>query len=123
MQVAGSTVENGIKGNVENGRILLELPTNDKLNSNQNYKEAIPDYSFAPESRFFADFEKEKIQKMVETLPEMERKVVEYRYNFQNDEKVKTLRQVGEELGVSAETVRQMEMRAIKQLRAVITSA
>lgn len=60
---------------------------------------------------------------MVETLPEMERKVVEYRYNFQNDEKVKTLRQVGEELGVSAETVRQMEMRAIKQLRAVITSA
>ena len=72
---------------------------------------------------FFADFEKEKIQKMVETLPEMERKVVEYRYNFQNDEKVKTLRQVGEELGVSAETVRQMEMRAIKQLRAVITSA
>ena len=33
-----STVENGIKGNVENGRILLELPTNDKLNSNQNYK-------------------------------------------------------------------------------------
>ena len=60
---------------------------------------------------------------MVKTLPEMERKVVEYRYNFQNDEKVKTLRQVGEELGVSAETVRQMEMRAIKQLRAVITSA
>ena len=60
------------------------------------------------------------IKKMV---PEMERKVVEYRYNFQNDEKVKTLRQVGEELGVSAETVRQMEMRAIKQLRAVITSA
>ena len=33
-----STVENGIKGNVENGRILLELPTNDKLNSSQNYK-------------------------------------------------------------------------------------
>lgn len=33
-----STFENGIKGNVENGRILLELPTNDKLNSNQNYK-------------------------------------------------------------------------------------
>ena len=101
--------------------VSIDAETED--NSNQNYKEAIPDYSFAPESRFFADFEKEKIQKMVETLPEMERKVVEYRYNFQNDEKVKTLRQVGEELGVSAETVRQMEMRAIKQLRAVITSA
>ena len=92
-------------------------------NSGQNYKDSIPDYSFAPETRFFETVEKEKIQKMVKNLPEMERKVVEYRYNFQNDEKVKTLRQVGEELGVSAETVRQMEMRAKKQLRAVITSA
>ena len=33
-----STVENGIKGNVENGRILVKLPTNDELNSNQDYK-------------------------------------------------------------------------------------
>ena len=33
-----STVENGIKGNIENGRILLELPTNNKLNNDQNYK-------------------------------------------------------------------------------------
>lgn len=32
-----STVENGIKGSVENGRILVKLPTNDKLNSNQDY--------------------------------------------------------------------------------------
>ena len=33
-----STVENGIKGKVENGRILVKLPTNDELNSNQDYK-------------------------------------------------------------------------------------
>ena len=33
-----STVENGIKGIVENGRILVKLPTNDKLTSNQDYK-------------------------------------------------------------------------------------
>ena len=33
-----STVENGIKGNVENGRVLVELPTEDKLNTNQDYK-------------------------------------------------------------------------------------
>ncbi|MBR4011411.1 MAG: RNA polymerase sigma factor RpoD/SigA, partial [Spirochaetaceae bacterium] len=45
------------------------------------------------------------------------------RFNFDNDEKTKTLRQVGEELGVSAETVRQMEMRAVRHLRAEINSA
>ena len=56
-------------------------------------------------------------------LPEMEQKVLRYRFNFDNDEKTKTLRQVGEELGVSAETVRQMEMRAVRHLRAEINSA
>ena len=33
-----STVENAIKGNIENGRVLVELPTEDKLNTNQDYK-------------------------------------------------------------------------------------
>ena len=33
-----STVENGIKGIVENGRILVKLPTNDKLTLNQDYR-------------------------------------------------------------------------------------
>ena len=56
-------------------------------------------------------------------LPTLEQKVVKYRYNFNYDEKVKTLKQVGEELGVSAETVRQMEMRAVKHLRTAITYA
>lgn len=35
---ANLNVEDGLKGKVENGRILVELPTNDKLNTNQNYK-------------------------------------------------------------------------------------
>ena len=60
---------------------------------------------------------------MVNNLPEMEQKVIQYRYNFDYDVKTKTLRQVGDELGVSAETVRQMEMRAIKHLRSSMTSA
>lgn len=35
---ANLNVEDGLKGNVENGRILVELPINDKLNTKQNYK-------------------------------------------------------------------------------------
>ena len=33
-----STIENGVKSKVENGKILVELPTNNKLNNDQNYK-------------------------------------------------------------------------------------
>ena len=32
------TVENGVKSKVENGKILIELPTNDKLDNDENYK-------------------------------------------------------------------------------------
>ena len=67
--------------------------------------------------------EKENIHSMIGNLPEMEQKVIKYRFNFANDEKTKTLRQIGEELGVSAETVRQMEMRAVKRLKAQMVSA
>lgn len=33
-----STIENGVKSKVENGKILIELPTNNKLDNDQNYK-------------------------------------------------------------------------------------
>ena len=60
---------------------------------------------------------KEEIKTMVEELPVMERDVIYSRFNFNCDTKTKTLRQVGDQLGVSAETVRQMEIRAIRKLR------
>lgn len=88
-----------------------------------NYGDSIPDISFAPEEKYMKSLEKEYVQEMVNNLPEMEQKVIQYRYNFDYDVKTKTLRQVGDELGVSAETVRQMEMRAIKHLRSSMTSA
>ena len=91
--------------------------------ANLNLGDSIPDYSFSPENKLMDSYEKENIHQMIKRLPEMEQKVLRYRFNFDNDEKTKTLRQVGEELGVSAETVRQMEMRAVRHLRAEINSA
>ncbi len=85
--------------------------------------DAIPDYSFSPEENFFVNEEKQDIHEMISRLPEIEQKVIKYRYNFENDKKAKTLRQIGEELGVSAETIRQVEMRAVKHLRQEAYSA
>ena len=91
--------------------------------TNVNLGDSIPDFSFSPEVRLMNSYEKENIHEMISRLPEMEQKVIRYRYNFDNDEKTKTLRQVGEELGVSAETVRQMEIRAVRHLKAEMNSA
>jgi len=77
----------------------------------------IPDEHFTPEVEMMNEMDKQEIKTMVEQLPVMERKVIYSRFNFNCDTKTKTLRQVGDQLGVSAETVRQMEIRAIRKLR------
>ena len=49
-------------------------------------------------------------------LPERERNVLELRFGF-DDDQPKTLREIGELLNLSRERVRQIESRALKQLR------
>ena len=58
----------------------------------------------------------------INLLPEKERYVIYYRYNFECDGKPKTLREISSMLGVSAETVRLMEIRAMKKLRGYVES-
>ncbi len=79
--------------------------------------EMIPDSHFTPEGEMMEEVDRQEIKSMVEKLPVMERKVIYNRYNFNRDQNVKTLRQLGEQLGVSAETVRQVEIRALRRLR------
>ena len=52
-------------------------------------------------------------------LPEKERIVIFNRYNFARRQRTATLRELGESLGVSTETVRQIELRAVKHLQKV----
>ncbi len=49
-------------------------------------------------------------------LPERERRVLELRFGLEDDQP-RTLREIGEILGLSRERVRQIEMRALNQLR------
>jgi RNA polymerase primary sigma factor len=77
----------------------------------------IPDLMSGPEENAMQGVKRQEVHKLLKTLPEMEQKVVYHRYNFGNEKKTKTLREIGELLGVSAETVRQMEMRAIQRMK------
>ena len=77
----------------------------------------IPDSHFTPEGKMMNDMDKQEIKSMVDELPTLEKNVIYSRFNFNCDSKVKTLRQLGDQRGVSAETVRQMEIRAIRRLR------
>jgi len=56
------------------------------------------------------------LQDALEELPERERRVLELRFGF-GDDQPRTLREIGEILGLSRERVRQIENRALMQLR------
>ena len=96
---------------------VVSMNTPSEESTGLELSDLIPDNHFTPEGNMMNEMEKQEIKSMIETLPVLERKVIYSRYNFNCDTKVKTLRQLGDQLGVSAETVRQMEIRAIRQLR------
>ena len=61
-----------------------------------------------------------QVNRFMRELNERERKIVEMRYGFGSvDLKPQTLRQVGQNMGVTKERVRQIEIRALEKMRRV----
>ncbi|HPO45857.1 MAG TPA: sigma-70 family RNA polymerase sigma factor, partial [Spirochaetota bacterium] len=59
---------------------------------------------------------REDLEEAMSTLMENERKILRMRFGFDTEQPV-TLKEVGAEFGISAETVRQIESRAMKKIR------
>jgi RNA polymerase primary sigma factor len=74
------------------------------------------DYSYSPDEALMRSSVKEDTVRMLEILQEKERKILMYRFELDNGDK-RTLKTIGDELGISPETVRQIEKRALRKLR------
>jgi RNA polymerase primary sigma factor len=74
------------------------------------------DNSFSPEKEVISKSIKNETRRVLENLMDMERDILEQRFCF-NDSKKRTLRSIAKEYGISPETVRQIEKRALKKLR------
>lgn len=79
----------------------------------------IPDMTYNPEEIYLSEEAKIDVADLLKILPEKERIVIFNRYNFARRQKSATLREISESLGVSTETVRQIEMRAVGRLKKV----
>jgi RNA polymerase primary sigma factor len=77
----------------------------------------LPDTTFEPEQNYMVQVRKNGVHRLVASLPAGEQKVIFNRYNLGCDLETKTLREISGMLGVSAETVRQMEIRAIRRMK------
>lgn len=74
------------------------------------------DETYSPDAALFRNNMREQTLSLLEALMEKERQVLIYRFEFYGNKR-RTLKGIGESMGISAETVRQIEKRAIRKLR------
>jgi RNA polymerase primary sigma factor len=74
------------------------------------------DYTFNPEREFMRENSKQDVLRFLDALKDKERRVLMYRYQFNGDEP-HTLKGISLKMGLSPETIRQIEIRALKTIR------
>lgn len=74
------------------------------------------DKSYDPDEALMKKSFREETMNFLEHLLEKEKQILMYRFSFYGGKKY-TLKYIGEEMGISPETVRQIEIRAIKKLK------
>ena len=91
------------------------------LDSEENFEsgtllDMCEDYTYDPDGELVKKSLHEDTMRFLEHLMEKERQILLYRFSFYGGKKY-TLKNIGERMGISPETVRQIEMRAIRKLR------
>jgi RNA polymerase primary sigma factor len=74
------------------------------------------DFSYSPETELLKSCSREETMDMLGLLLEKEKRILMYRFEFLGGER-HTLKSIGAELGISPETVRQIEKRALRKLK------
>ncbi|MBN1341210.1 MAG: sigma-70 family RNA polymerase sigma factor [Phycisphaerae bacterium] len=73
----------------------------------------------APEEALFSEAESHTIQKLLDQIDEREAKILRLRFGL-DDREPMTLKEVGEEIGLTRERVRQIEHEALAKLSAIL---
>jgi RNA polymerase primary sigma factor len=80
------------------------------------------DYSYSPDGEIMKTCAREETLEMLGLLLEKEKRILMYRFEFFGGRR-HTLKSIGAELGISPETVRQIEKRALRKLKENVPAA
>jgi RNA polymerase primary sigma factor len=94
----------------------FSLEVDDENDETPSILDLREDFTYSPEREFFRQFSREDTLRILSRLQGNEKRVLVYRFQLNGDKKY-TLRTIGDKLGVSPETVRQIEIRALKKMR------
>ncbi|MBQ3825353.1 MAG: sigma-70 family RNA polymerase sigma factor [Spirochaetaceae bacterium] len=110
--------EKTIKDAMQYAFMVTSLDSECGEDDNSSIGDLLPDSTYSPEKKMMDKEGRAEVFDLINTLPEKEQKVIYHRYNFACEQRPKTLREISSMLGVSAETIRQMELRALRRMRA-----
>ena len=99
--------------NISNGPVSLDSDINSESGT---LHDVFEDYSYSPDAEIMQQTMREETLRFLERLREKEKKILLYRFAFYGGKKY-TLKRISDEMGISPETVRQIEMRALRKLR------
>jgi RNA polymerase primary sigma factor len=74
------------------------------------------DYTYSPERTVLRKYSRSDTLRFLNRLKEKERRILMYRYRLDGGEHY-TLKKIGDKMGLSPETVRQIEIKALKKIR------
>jgi len=74
------------------------------------------DYTYSPERYLMRQISHDGAMRILNRLKDKERRILAYRFQLNGSQRY-TLREIGDELDISPETVRQIELRALKKIR------
>ncbi len=92
--------------------VSLDGDSNDDSGS---LKDVFEDYSYDPGRELLRKSLREDTLRSLEMLPDKEKEILLYRYSFHGGKRY-TLKKIGDKMGISPETVRQIEIRALRRL-------
>ena len=93
--------------------VPVEQNAHDDINDAMEVHE---DYTYNPERHFMRQFSKDSTMRILNKLKDREKRIISYRYQLNGCER-QTLREIGNKFNISPETVRQIEMKALKKIR------
>ena len=100
--------------NMSSGPLPLEISNNRE--DSAVTMEIHEDYTYSPERTLFRNYYREGARRFLDRLKDRERQVLSYRYQL-IDGAPCTLKEIGDQMDLSPETIRQIEMKALAKIR------
>jgi len=100
--------------NMSSGPLSLELDTNRE--DNATVMEIHEDYTYSPERTLLRKYYHDGARRFLDRLKDREKQVLSYRYQLEGG-KPYTLKEIGDKMDLSPETIRQIEKKALAKIR------